>query len=246
MNQPELGRKIAELRKAKGFTQEELVEKCKLNVRTLQRIESGEVTPRSYTLKIIFATLDYQIQDSYENTASGFDKTKAEILYWSEQFYKYIIDLFNLKTNTMRKLSILSATFLVLSLVLISLTTESRAQKNNDFRKALVVSNKKYILWFNNGQIDSLLTQFRDDACFVAKGCGKKFIHDFLMSESGRYKFKDLSIISVSISDTVAVEKGHWAISLNSGGGVYEGEYLTEWRYAGKKWLMVNNVSDSK
>jgi len=27
MNQPELGKRIAELRKAKGFTQEELVEK---------------------------------------------------------------------------------------------------------------------------------------------------------------------------------------------------------------------------
>ena len=55
MNQPDLGKKIAELRKAKGFTQEELVEKCNLSVRTLQRIESGEVTPRSYTVKIIFA-----------------------------------------------------------------------------------------------------------------------------------------------------------------------------------------------
>ena len=43
MNQPELGRKIVELRKAKGLTQEELVEICNLNVRTLQRIESGEV-----------------------------------------------------------------------------------------------------------------------------------------------------------------------------------------------------------
>jgi transcriptional regulator with XRE-family HTH domain len=44
MKQPELGRKIAELRKAKGLTQEELVEKCNIRVRTLQRIESGEVS----------------------------------------------------------------------------------------------------------------------------------------------------------------------------------------------------------
>ena len=29
MKQPELGKKISELRKAKGFTQEELVRKCK-------------------------------------------------------------------------------------------------------------------------------------------------------------------------------------------------------------------------
>ena len=246
MKQPDLGKKIAELRKAKSLTQEELVEKCNLNVRTLQRIESGVVTPRSYTIKTIFTALEYNINDSLENIPNKFSKTGYVIPNWLEHLYKYVIDLFNLKTNTMRKLSILSATFLVLSLVLLSLTTESRAQKINDFRKALVVSNKNYIRWFNNGQIDSLLTQFRDDACFVAKGCGKKFIHDFLLSESGRYKFKDLTIISVSISDTIAVEKGHWAISLNSGGGVYDGEYLTEWRYSGKKWLMVNNVSDSK
>lgn len=61
MRQLELGNKIAELRKKKGLTQEELVEKCKLNVRTLQRIESGEVNPRSYTVKIIFEALDFDI-----------------------------------------------------------------------------------------------------------------------------------------------------------------------------------------
>ena len=53
MKQPELGKKISELRKEKGLTQEELVDKCNISVRTLQRIESGEVTPRSYTLKTI-------------------------------------------------------------------------------------------------------------------------------------------------------------------------------------------------
>lgn len=57
MKQPQLGKKISELRKAKGLTQEELVEKCNLNVRTIQRIESGEVTPRSYTVKALFEAL---------------------------------------------------------------------------------------------------------------------------------------------------------------------------------------------
>ena len=61
MKQPELGRKIAELRKARGLTQEELVEKCNLNVRTLQRIESGEVAPRSHTIRVIFAALDQEV-----------------------------------------------------------------------------------------------------------------------------------------------------------------------------------------
>lgn len=61
MKQPELGRKITSLRKEKGLTQEELVDKCNINVRTLQRIEAGEVTPRSYTVKTILAALDYDL-----------------------------------------------------------------------------------------------------------------------------------------------------------------------------------------
>ena len=61
MKQPELGKKITELRKAKGLTQEELVEKCNINVRTIQRIEAGEVTPSIYTVKTILAALDYDI-----------------------------------------------------------------------------------------------------------------------------------------------------------------------------------------
>lgn len=60
MKQPELGKKIASLRKSRGMTQEELVEKCNLSVRTIQRIEAGEATPRSYTIKTILAALDYK------------------------------------------------------------------------------------------------------------------------------------------------------------------------------------------
>lgn len=62
MQQPELGLKITELRKQKGFTQEELVEQCNINVRTLQRIENGEVSPRSYTVKTILSALDYDYE----------------------------------------------------------------------------------------------------------------------------------------------------------------------------------------
>jgi len=73
MKQPDLGRKISELRKIKGFTQEELVDKCNISVRTLQRIETGLVMPRSYTIRTIFAALDYDIGRMIpdENTAGG-------------------------------------------------------------------------------------------------------------------------------------------------------------------------------
>ncbi|MCH6236702.1 helix-turn-helix domain-containing protein [Cognataquiflexum rubidum] len=73
MKQPELGQKILELRKAKGLTQEELVELCNINVRTIQRIEAGEVTPRTYTIKSILEVLGYdfkEIQNNNEEPAS--------------------------------------------------------------------------------------------------------------------------------------------------------------------------------
>lgn len=66
MKQPELGQKILELRKQKGYTQEELVEQCNINVRTIQRIEAGDVSPRSYTLKAILDVLDFNYEEIFE------------------------------------------------------------------------------------------------------------------------------------------------------------------------------------
>jgi len=73
MKQPELGQRILELRKEKGFTQEELVALCNINVRTLQRIEGGEVSPRSYTVKMILSALDYDfesLQETHQDTGT--------------------------------------------------------------------------------------------------------------------------------------------------------------------------------
>lgn len=61
MKQPELGKIILDLRTQQGLTQEELVEKCNISVRTIQRIESGEVTPRPYTIKTILEVLGYDL-----------------------------------------------------------------------------------------------------------------------------------------------------------------------------------------
>jgi len=56
------GQKILELRQQKGLTQEELVAQCNISVRTIQRIEAGEVTPRNYTVKSILGALDYDLE----------------------------------------------------------------------------------------------------------------------------------------------------------------------------------------
>ncbi|WP_229664945.1 helix-turn-helix domain-containing protein [Polaribacter pacificus] len=76
MKQPELGKKILELRKQKGFTQEELVEKCNINVRTIQRIEAGDVSPRSFTIKAILEVLGFNYEEVLgdEYVPGKFDK----------------------------------------------------------------------------------------------------------------------------------------------------------------------------
>ena len=86
MKQPELGKKISEIRNAKGLTQEELVEKCNISVRTIQRIESGEVTPRNYTVKAIMEALEYDLSQE-KNT-----KNKPDILSQLRQFVLIDID----------------------------------------------------------------------------------------------------------------------------------------------------------
>ena len=76
MKQPGLGKKIYESRKAKGLTQEELVQKCNLNVRTIQRIEAGDVTPRSHTIKSLFEALEIEWNGEEENISP--DEIKVE------------------------------------------------------------------------------------------------------------------------------------------------------------------------
>lgn len=58
-----IGQKIAEIRKQKGFSQEELAENSKVSLRTIQRIEKDETDPRGATLKAICDVLGINIED---------------------------------------------------------------------------------------------------------------------------------------------------------------------------------------
>lgn len=66
MKQPEIGLKVADLRSEKGMTQEQLAELCEVSTRTIQRIESGEVDPRSFTLNSLSRNLDYNFGESQD------------------------------------------------------------------------------------------------------------------------------------------------------------------------------------
>ncbi|MDR3652051.1 MAG: helix-turn-helix domain-containing protein [Paludibacter sp.] len=170
MKQPDLGKRIAELRKAKGFTQDELVEKCNINVRTLQRIESGEVTPRSYTIKIIFSALECNMNDFSKNQSNKFTKAGFIVSKWLEQFYINVIDLFNFKTNKMKKLMILSVPLITICLVMLFLFSANvKAQTLIAIREKLekTSSNLKFEQWFNSGQIDSISMRYLKNACMM-------------------------------------------------------------------------------
>jgi transcriptional regulator with XRE-family HTH domain len=56
------GELIKQLRLKKGLTQEELSARTDISVRTIQRIENGEVDPRAYTLQTIASALEVDFE----------------------------------------------------------------------------------------------------------------------------------------------------------------------------------------
>ena len=89
MNQPDLGLKVAELRQQKGLTQECLAELCEVSPRTIQRIESGEVDPRAYTLHCLGEALEFDFGE--ENT--GNENLWLTVLHLSSIFCILIVPL---------------------------------------------------------------------------------------------------------------------------------------------------------
>ena len=252
MKQPDLGKKIAELRKAKGLTQDELVEKCNINVRTLQRIEAGEVTPRSYTVKIIFTALDCKIYDSSKTMNDKFTYAGHIVNTWLVQFYNYVIDLFNLKTHTMKKLAILSTPVLAICIVLmfpISSSAKSHARKAIREKFGQTSSNPSFMRQFNAGQIDSICNRYLENACMMADNApttyDRKSINEHFNQLYNRgLRFSKLTSTFKVISDSLAIDRGVWDVSVNSI-VVASGTYLSQWRYINGKWWVENEMSKS-
>jgi uncharacterized Tic20 family protein len=101
MNQPDLGLKIVELRQQKGLTQEKLAEYCDVSTRTIQRIEAGEVEPRSFTRNSLSNILEFDLGKQHTSNehlwltllhlSSAFCVAFIPLLLWSwkkDQSYK--------------------------------------------------------------------------------------------------------------------------------------------------------------
>ncbi len=81
----EIGVKIKHIRKLKGFSQEELAEAAKVNLRTIQRIENNESEPRGKTLILLCEVLEINTED---------------ILDYGKQIDKSYLVLFHLSVIT--------------------------------------------------------------------------------------------------------------------------------------------------
>ncbi len=216
IQQPELGKKIADLRKAKGLTQEELVEKCNLNVRTLQRIESGEATPRTYTLRLIFGALEYPFDKSND---------KGLILRWLEQFYISFIDLFNLKTNTMKKISILTVMTAVIILGIFAVNTRLSAQDSNSPK-----GDEEIIENASNSELP-----FFDFSCY---GCMEQ--KGLLIGRDMTFKLRGVKVKNVRL---MAIDKETEEFnSLFIKGQFFENKVVTEYP---KDWLIDGSLQYS-
>ncbi len=144
----------------------------------------------------------------------------------------------------MKKISILSVTVVVIGLGLFMLCSDGKAQSTSKVKKIFEQANSDYMRRFNNGQVDSIMVQYREDACLLPLPiCGKTDIREYFRSEVNQgYKIVRINTLSVSVADSIAVEKGEWMIRKDSG-EVLTGMYLTEWHYSNKKWLIVNDLS---
>ena len=127
-----IGNKVLEARKAIGLTQTELAEMSSISIRTIQRIESGLVTPRAYTLKTISKFIDVDLITELGNSKQIGNNNFAHnlLMKWTNEMKH----LFNFKTYTMKRIIILSAVFCMLVVGLYATTDESKTQRNTQFR----------------------------------------------------------------------------------------------------------------
>ena len=157
MEKPGFGAKLFEVRKAKGFTQEEVAENCGITVRTIQRIESGVVEPRVFTIKTISETLGFDFFDNSgtgnEDIGSQNSELKKPTILW------YVQDLFNLKTNKMKKISILSSATLIVILCFITFSS-------NIFAVTPIKRNSIYIQENANKSVERIEVRFSNQLTF--------------------------------------------------------------------------------
>jgi transcriptional regulator with XRE-family HTH domain len=165
MKNHDFGNKLIQARQAKGWTQMDLAEKSNISLRTIQRIESGQVNPRAYTLKQLSEIIGLDFNEMLENSGDSKSKNPHSNFNLSKVILWHISDLFNLKTNTMKKVTILSSIMIVAAISLFSIIDDSEAQTTEDSqRKYFVETNSRGIIYLIPHGQKTVISNMKDTA----------------------------------------------------------------------------------
>ena len=97
MKQQTIRENLLYQRKLKGFTQDELSERTTVGVRTIQRIEKGEVQPHLQTVKLLAVGLDIEVDELIvlDNPSEEVIQRKWMLLLHGSPFFGLIIPFAN-------------------------------------------------------------------------------------------------------------------------------------------------------
>ncbi|WP_035085832.1 serine hydrolase [Aquimarina latercula] len=98
MENQSISKNLLYQRKLKGYTQEELSDRTTVGIRTIQRIEKGEVTPHLQTIKLLATALEIKVEDllPIENPKEESIQQKWLLLLHATPFLGLMIPLCNI------------------------------------------------------------------------------------------------------------------------------------------------------
>lgn len=82
MKHSHIAKRLIYQRKLKGLSQEQLADRTNVTVRTIQRIEKGQVTPHLRTVKLLAAVLDIEVDDLLQLTTPNASIAQTPDLKW--------------------------------------------------------------------------------------------------------------------------------------------------------------------
>jgi len=140
-----ISKTLIQKRKIKGLTQEQLAEMAGVNLRTIQRIESNEGSPRGNTLKMICDALEISVEEFVG------DKNKNST--WGNQ----ILDLFFLILFNLLLVSILGF-----------LTIDSEANLNSRIGAFVLSITIPYLIVLKTNTLNGLERFYKFGLSFIA------------------------------------------------------------------------------
>lgn len=131
----------------------------------------------------------------------------------------------------------------ILTLVLVT----GACGSGND-REAIVRSSGWFSYWYSTGQADSVAALFAPDGRWIAPDnptiSGPEAIRKRVRGLESLGARVELTVESVDIQDTLALERGRYLMEFAPPGGLVlhdVGRYVTQWRRMDGRWRMVEH-----